>query len=100
MAEYVSKHRILRQDMLLAGCDEVRDKRATVAYIVRLPKDKKYWNGFRSRLSMMDDDEYPKTIDKLEIKMRNYVNANPSPRRQAYDDKNWRFPILEGQTGW
>lgn len=36
---------------------------------------------------MMDEDEYPKKIGKLEIKMRNYVNENHPPRRHAYEMK-------------
>lgn len=29
---------------------------------------------------MLEDSQYPTPIDKLEVKMRNYMNDNPSPR--------------------
>lgn len=81
----------LRQDMLLAGCEEVNDERTTVVYIVCDTSNEDYRYRLRSSLAMLEDDKYPKTVDKIEIKMRNYMNFNPPQCSLVHDEKSWRF---------
>ena len=67
--DYISKQRILRRDMIQAGCAEISDEKVTIRYIIKGTQDNSAWDTFRQTWTALPDAVRPDTITKLERPM-------------------------------
>lgn len=100
--EYVNKHRILRQDIINAGCKEIltdADEQVTVRYIINGLRDDPDWAPFRSSYKMVRKTKEPQTIDELEEDMIEDERERKSEKSQTSSQTTrWNFPNQERAT--
>lgn len=65
VSEYINKHRVLRKDMINAGCKEIEgnNEKATIRHIINGLEGNEAWENFKTSWKMIPAKVRPSTID-------------------------------------
>lgn len=92
--EYVTKHRILGQDMKYAGFRAFVNEKGeitTINHIINGIKGNNIWSPFRLAITTTKKETKPGTIVELEEMMTNYERALDSDNENQRETHRWKF---------
>lgn len=102
LVEYINKHRVLRLDMIAAGCSEIgtNNETSTIRHITSGVDRNEAWHNFRTLWKIINAAVWPKNIVELERLMSEDARDSNGTNEWQPDNKlMWQFPNEQASGG-